>query len=488
MGSSLNTESFTRSRSGHHPHPMYDLIERHSPELDYVVRAMDVLIIFSSGTLAAMLRFSVSPEQLASVHQVVLYACCAMAFLVLPQFDLYSSWRGRSLLLMASNASLAMLFIVGTGIMLSFLLRQIDDLSRLWVVIWYLLSVCGLLGARMLLYASLSGLRELGFNHKRVIIVGYGATGREMHRRARQQHWTGYSVRAVHDAAQTDPPGPGIEMLGDLQQLPQAILKHQANEVWITLPLSESSCLQQLQYLLRNSLVDIRWVPDTAAMSILSQRTVEFLGLPVVELNRPANTGLKGLAKEIFDRLFALSALTALAPLLLTLAVLIKLSSTGPVLFSQPRLGLNGRIFQVYKFRSMKLHDERDNQVTQATREDVRITPIGRFIRRTSLDELPQFFNVLLGDMSVVGPRPHALSHNDLYKDKLVMYMQRHRVKPGITGWAQIHGFRGETDTEEKMARRVAYDLHYIQHWSFWMDLKIILWTAFKGWTHTNAY
>jgi putative colanic acid biosynthesis UDP-glucose lipid carrier transferase len=422
------------------------------------------------------------------VHQVVLYACSAMAFVVLPQFDLYSSWRGRSLRLMASNAGLAMLFIIGTGIMLSFLLRQIDDLSRLWIMIWYLLSVGGLWASRLLLYASLSGLRELGFNHKRVIIIGYGATGREMHRRARQQYWTGYSIRAVHDTTQTDTPDPGIELLRDLQQLPQAILKHQAHEVWITLPLSESSQLQQLQYLLRNSLVDIRWVPDTVAMSILSQRTVEFLGLPVVELNRPASVGLSGFAKEVFDRLFALCVLIALAPLLLTLAALIKWSSPGPVLFRQPRLGLNGRVFHVYKFRSMKIHDEQDNQVTQATRDDPRITTIGRVMRRTSLDELPQFFNVLLGDMSVVGPRPHALSHNDLYKDKLVMYMQRHRVKPGITGWAQIHGFRGETDTEEKMARRVAHDLHYIQHWSFWMDLKIILWTAFKGWTHKNAY
>jgi putative colanic acid biosynthesis UDP-glucose lipid carrier transferase len=135
----------------------------------------------------------------------------------------------------------------------------------------------------------------------------------------------------------------------------------------------------------------------------------------------------------------------------------------------------------------MRVHQEVD-RVTQATRDDPRITAIGRFLRRTSLDELPQFFNVLMGDMSVVGPRPHALPHNELYKDKLAMYMQRHRVKPGITGWAQINGHRGETDTDEKMAHRVQFDLYYIQHWSFWMDLKIILWTAVKGWSSQNAY
>mgnify|MGYP006266996127 CR=1 FL=1 len=467
---------------------MHDLIERHLPEPDYLLRALDILIMFSAGTLAAMLRFSMGPEQLAPVHQIILYACCALALVVLPQFDVYSSWRGRSLLHMAGNTSMAMLFIISVGILLSFLLRQIDELSRLWVALWYLLSVAGMLGSRTLLYATLSGLRGLGFNHKRVIIVGYCTIGREMHRRAHLEHWMGYSVRAVHDVTLSSPPAPGIELLRDARELPQAILRHRAHEVWITLPLAESGRLQQLQYLLRNSLVDIRWVPDTAAMSILSQRTVEFLGMPTVELNRPASTGLKGLAKDLFDRLFALSVLIVLAPLLLMLAALVALSSPGPVLFRQPRLGLNGRIFHVYKFRSMKLHHEQGSQVTQATREDPRVTAIGRFMRRTSLDELPQFLNVLLGDMSVVGPRPHALSHNDLYKDKLVMYMQRHRVKPGITGWAQIHGFRGETDTEEKMARRVAYDLQYIQHWSFWMDLKIILWTACKGWTHNNAY
>ncbi|HEV2609943.1 MAG TPA: sugar transferase, partial [Noviherbaspirillum sp.] len=153
----------------------------------------------------------------------------------------------------------------------------------------------------------------------------------------------------------------------------------------------------------------------------------------------------------------------------------------------QPRLGLNGKKFNVYKFRSMKMHQEH-GVVKQATKDDPRITPIGAFLRRTSLDELPQFINVLLGDMSVVGPRPHALQHNEMYKDLLEMYMLRHRVKPGITGWAQIHGHRGETDTVDKMAKRVQFDLHYIQNWSLWMDIRIIIWTAFKGWTGKNAY
>jgi putative colanic acid biosynthesis UDP-glucose lipid carrier transferase len=334
----------------------------------------------------------------------------------------------------------------------------------------------------------MQSLREHGYNQRRVIIIGYGAAGKELHKRAQHHQWTGYVICGLYDTSASIYPQTGIEIIRDMHTLPSAIQKHQAHEVWITLAHNESAQLRQLHYLLRNSLVDIRWIPDTSAMSLLSHKSGDFLGMAAVELNCPPIRDVHGLFKDLFDRIFALGVLIMLAPILITLALAIKFTSQGPVFFSQPRLGLNGRVFHIYKFRSMQLHAESNQRLTQATRNDPRITPIGRFIRRTSLDELPQFLNVLKGDMSVVGPRPHALPHNDLYKDKLIMYMQRHRVKPGITGWAQINGFRGETDTREKMARRVAYDLHYIKHWSFWMDVKIILWTAFKGWTDRNAF
>ena len=194
-----------------------------------------------------------------------------------------------------------------------------------------------------------------------------------------------------------------------------------------------------------------------------------------------------GVSKRAFDILASGGALLVLSPVLLGIWLAVRLESPGPGLFRQRRGGYQGRPFYILKFRTMKTHQEH-GKVTQATRNDPRITSIGRFLRRTSLDELPQFINVLLGDMSVVGPRPHALQHNELYKDLLKMYMLRHRVKPGITGWAQIHGHRGETDTVDKMEKRVQFDLHYIQNWSLWMDIRIIVWTAFKGWTGNNAY
>ena len=464
---------------------MHDLIEKNSPRLEILMRAVDVLTLYTAGQLAGLLRFSAPLAEAAPVHTAVLYFCCALSFALFAQCDLYISWRGRSLALMLGQAALAFLFVLAAGLVFGFLIRQINDLSRLWILYWGLLAVSGLMLSRVLLYSTLSGLRERGYNNKRVILVGYGTTGRELHRRAQQQQWTGYQIRAIHGG---DGHHPDIESLAELRDIPAAVMRHGIHEVWLALPLAESDKLPLLQSLLGNSLVDIRWAPDTSTMAILGSKTVEFLGMPVVDLNRPANGGVRGIAKDLFDKIFSLCVLILLIPFFIVLAIAIKLSSKGPVLFRQPRLGLNGKRFNVFKFRSMKPHSETDGKITQATRADSRITPIGAFIRRTSLDELPQFLNVLMGDMSVVGPRPHALQHNDLYKEKLNGYMQRHRVKPGITGWAQIHGLRGETDTDEKMARRVAFDLHYIQHWSFWMDLKIIVWTAFKGWTDTNAY
>jgi putative colanic acid biosynthesis UDP-glucose lipid carrier transferase len=367
------------------------------------------------------------------------------------------------------------------------MIRQLGALSLTWMFGWLVLALFGFLINRWVLYSVLSGLRKRGINSKRVIIVGYGNTGRELHQRALAQHWTGYHVVAAYSGDSSVALDAPIESLLVLEDIPEAVARHQAHEVWITLPIAETAQLRQLQALLGNTLVDIRWVPDVAAVSILTHRTVEFLGMPVVELNHPASTGAPGIIKDIFDRIFAAFVLILLAPLFIAIALAIRIDSPGPILFRQPRLGLNGQHIQILKFRSMRVHQEVD-RVTQATRNDPRITAIGQFLRRTSLDELPQFFNVLMGEMSVVGPRPHALPHNDLYKNKLAMYMQRHRVKPGITGWAQINGHRGETDTDEKMAHRVQFDLYYIQHWSFWMDLKIILWTALKGWTSQNAY
>jgi putative colanic acid biosysnthesis UDP-glucose lipid carrier transferase len=453
------------------------------------MRVIDLVALWCAGQFAGLVRFSGPLEASAPIHTILLYFCCALAFLLFTQLDLYNSWRGRSMLSMFGHLASSWAVVLLIGLFFSFLIHHVGSLSRLWLFYWYGTGIVALVFSRSVVYSILSYMRRKGLNSKRVIIVGYGPIGQEMHRRADDQSWFGYDVKAVYPGAEASQPGlsSAVERIDSLQGIQDFVARNHIHEIWITLPMSASAELQSLQYLLRNALVDIRWIPDTMSMQILSHKMIHFLGLPAVELNQPVSGGVHGIAKDLFDKMFAMVALILLAPLFLVLSILIKLSSPGPVFFKQPRLGLNGKPFNVYKFRSMKVHQEHGT-VTQATQDDPRITKIGRFIRRTSLDELPQFINVLCGDMSVVGPRPHALQHNEMYKDKLEMYMLRHRVKPGITGWAQIHGYRGETDTVDKMAKRVEFDLHYIQNWTLWMDIKIIAWTAFKGWTGSNAY
>lgn len=468
---------------------MHDLILKNSTGLEFSMRLMDVLVLLTAGHLASHLHFNTSLEMVSPVHVLLLYFSCGLVFLLFPQFDLYASWRGRSMLSMFGRLAATLALVLLIGVFFSFLIHHVGALSRSWLLYWYVISVIFLIIYRILVYSTLRYLRKNGLNNKRVVIVGYGHIGQEMHKRALQQDWYGYEVKGILTCAgdKDSLKDPAIAKLHKLEDIHDFLTVNGIHEIWITLPMSASDQLHDLQYMLRNALVDIRWMPDIFSVQMLSGKMIDFLGMPAVDLNRPTSSGLGGIGKDLFDKLFALVVLVLLLPLFTVIAIGIKCTSPGPVFYRQPRLGLNGKKFNIYKFRSMQLHREH-GKVTQATKNDPRITPIGRFLRRTSLDELPQFINVVMGDMSVVGPRPHALQHNEIYKDILGLYMLRHRVKPGITGWAQINGYRGETDTIDKMEKRVQSDLYYIHNWSFWLDLRIIVWTALKGWTGNHAY
>jgi putative colanic acid biosynthesis UDP-glucose lipid carrier transferase len=222
-------------------------------------------------------------------------------------------------------------------------------------------------------------------------------------------------------------------------------------------------------------------------MQFLSGSITNVAEVPVVNVSDIRLRGSAELFKRIFDQIVALIAVVVLAPILLLIAMFIRFDSPGPILFRQHRYGVDGKEIEVWKFRSMSVQENR-GPVTQATRNDIRVTRVGAFLRKHSLDELPQFFNVLQGNMSIVGPRPHAVSHNEEYRAKIDGYMLRHKIKPGITGWAQVNGWRGETDTLEKMEGRVRYDLEYIRNWSAWLDIKIILLTVIHVFSGDDAY
>ena len=264
-----------------------------------------------------------------------------------------------------------------------------------------------------------------------------------------------------------------VNLTGVLADLPDFIDANGVKDVYITLPLTSQPRILKLMEALQNTTASLHFVPDIFGVTIIQGRLEDMAGIPVVGLTVSPFTGLNGIVKRCTDVVLALLILLLVSPLLLVVALGVKLSSPGPVLFRQMRTGLDGEIIEVFKFRSMTTLDN-GPYIKQATRNDPRITRFGAFIRRTSLDELPQFFNVLRGDMSIVGPRPHAVAHNETYRGLVKAYMARHKVKPGVTGWAQVNGLRGETDTLDKMARRVEYDLEYLRNWSPGLDLLII--------------
>jgi putative colanic acid biosynthesis UDP-glucose lipid carrier transferase len=279
-----------------------------------------------------------------------------------------------------------------------------------------------------------------------------------------------------------------VPVLGTTATVVDIVRDQGVRRVYVALPLRLTHQVDQIQSLLFDCNVDIIWAPDIFSLNLLNHSVREVAGIPLITLSEtPLISGGRAFLKVVMDRIIAGLALIALCPVMVATAIAIKLDSRGPVFFRQPRHGWDGREFQVLKFRSMVVHQEHAGAVTQAQRHDPRITRVGRFIRRTSVDELPQLFNVLEGSMSLVGPRPHAIAHNQFYSDKVNAYLARHRIKPGMTGLAQIRGHRGETDSVEKMQKRVECDLEYINRWSPWLDLKILFLTPFALFSR-NAY
>jgi putative colanic acid biosynthesis UDP-glucose lipid carrier transferase len=271
-----------------------------------------------------------------------------------------------------------------------------------------------------------------------------------------------------------------LPVLDGLSGLSDLVVRAKVRRVYIALPLNKAAQIETIYLKLLDLSVDVVWIPDFGSMTLLNQSVAQIEQFPAIYLNETPRSSHPAavLGKELFDRGIALITLIILFPVLLAVAAAVKLSSPGPVFFRQPRHGWNGSVINVWKFRSMRLHD--DVVVKQATQGDPRVTRVGAFLRRTSMDELPQLINVLRGEMALVGPRPHAVAHNQYYGDKIQAYMARHRIKPGITGLAQISGLRGETETLEKMQQRVEKDLAYINEWSLWLDIKILLKTPFS--------
>ncbi len=453
----------------------------------FLLGLADILAIAGGGIAAYGLRHG--HFALPVHYQVALVLAGVLALLLFPWFGVYraftSSRFGSELRLLA----LAWGGVIAILIILSFLTKTSASYSRLWLGAWTLVSGGMLFAVHGAFHIILRFLREKGWGRRRIVIAGAGPLGREIALRIRKHPGNFEAVAFVDDDPSLQGKDiEGIPVKGSTTQLGELLERLAVHELWLALPLREEERIKAILHELRHHTVDVRFVPDLFGFAFLNHGITEIAGMPVVDLSVSPMVGANRMLKAVEDYALAGLMLLIASPLMLLIALGVRLSSQGPVLFRQVRVGWDGRPFVLYKFRTMVCHTEPEGRLTQARRNDPRVTPFGRFLRRTSLDELPQLFNVLRGEMSLVGPRPHALEHHEQYRELIGTYMQRHKVKPGITGWAQVNGLRGETETLEKMERRVEYDLYYIEHWSLAFDIRILLLTSLRLFRDEKAY
>ncbi|CAG4882390.1 Undecaprenyl-phosphate glucose phosphotransferase [Georgfuchsia toluolica] len=357
------------------------------------------------------------------------------------------------------------------------------------IIAWLWLAPATQLGLNLLTRAAAPRILALQGNLQRVAIVGMNEQGLALAQQIADDRYSGKQVVGYFDDRdQLRLGGLGrFPMLGRIADLPAGVKALHISQLYLSLPMMPQSRMLSLLDELRDTTASIYFVPDIFVTDLIQGRMDTVGNIPVVAVCETPFTGLNGLVKRGSDIVLSLLILLLVSPLMLAVAVGIKLGSPGPVIFRQRRYGLAGEEIIVYKFRSMTLCED-GGQIIQASRNDSRITPIGAFIRKTSLDELPQFINVLQGRMSIVGPRPHAVAHNEMYRKLIKGYMVRHKVRPGITGWAQVNGLRGETEILDKMKDRIEYDLDYLHNWSLFLDLRIILRTVLIVLMDQHAY
>ncbi len=452
------------------------------------LQVTDVLLIAGSLWLTSLLYELPWPRQ----YTVVLVWTIGLFLLVVHFSEIYRSWRGS---LLRSRELLrlmgAWLTVVLALLILAYTTKTTSEYSRRLFLTWFVITPLVLVVWRGWLQIFLGELRKRGWNVRTVAIVGASELGAYLANTVLESPWMGLRPTGFYDARRPSGVRPlhvgPIEVLGNLETLIKHAHEGRIDMVYIALPMRAETRIRELIARLSDTTVSVYLVPDFFMFDLLHASWGNVGDLPVVSISETPFYGVDGFVKRLEDIILSGLFLLIVAIPMIFIAIGVKLSSPGPIIFRQHRYGLRGNKINVWKFRTMTV-DENDQSVAQARKNDPRVTRFGAFLRRTSLDELPQLINVLQGRMSLVGPRPHAVAHNEQYRKQVDRYMLRHKVKPGITGLAQVNGWRGETDTLDKMQMRIKFDLAYIQNWSLFLDLKIIYQTIFKVFSDKNAY
>ncbi len=465
------------------------MIKDNQKLLNKIHLLMDALVIVVSYVLAWIIWFGfrdvtggVLPKE---DYFAALIALLPGYLLLYSAFHLYTpkrTTRTRIEILTLFKANSVGLFAY---LAILYLMHQ-EDYSRGMIAIFYVLNMGLASGYRVVLRDLLRHFRKKGYNLKHVLLVGYSRAAEQYIERIKQNPAWGYHIMGVlddHIAKGVD--FKGIQVIGEVDQIYKILPENSLDEIAITLSLNDYDRLEEIVSFCEKSGVHTKFIPDYNAVIPTKPYTEDLDGLPVINIrNVPLTSGWNQFLKRTMDLVGAIVACILFSPVMLVCAVLIKLTSEGPVLFKQERIGLHNKPFYMYKFRSMKMQTEADEKKGWTVKNDPRVTGIGKFMRKTSIDELPQLFNILKGDMSLIGPRPERPQFVEKFKEEIPRYMVKHQVRPGLTGWAQVNGYRGDTS----IRKRIDCDIYYIENWTLGLDIKIIILTFIKGFINKNAY
>ena len=400
-------------------------------------------------------------------------------------FDTYTPKRGHRFSGEVGGIFKANIFGAAIILIVLQLIKQ-PDFSRSMIFIFVALNTFAVTLVHFFLQKILGTLRKKGYNVKYVLLVGYSRTTEEYIKRIFSNPQWGYYIRGIlDDEVPIGTEYKGIKVLGHIANLDMILENSNLDEIAITIGLKDYSRLEEIVDRCEKSGVHTKFIPDYMSIIPSVPYTEDLQGLSAINIRYvPLSNTFNQIVKRVFDVFFALVGIIITSPIMLVCAILVKTSSEGPVIFKQERVGLHNRHFWMYKFRSMRMQDENSEKKAWTTKDDPRVTKVGAVLRKTSLDELPQLFNILKGDMSLVGPRPERPQFVEQFKEEIPRYMIKHQVRPGLTGWAQVNGYRGDTS----IYKRIEYDLFYIENWSMWLDMRIIFRTFFVGFINKNAY
>ncbi|MGF6991056.1 Undecaprenyl-phosphate glucose phosphotransferase [Lachnospiraceae bacterium PF1-21] len=370
-------------------------------------------------------------------------------------------------------------------ILILYLLKE-NNYSRMMIFVFFCTNVYTTVITRNIIRQGVRNLRKHGYNQKQILLIGYSEAAKEYVDRINLNPEWGYQVRGIlDDHVESGTTYGGVKVLGTIANLDVVLPMTYIDEIAITLSIDEYSKLAKIVAMCEKSGVHTKFIPDYNQIIPTKPYTEDLNGLPVINIRKiPLSIDLNSFLKRAEDIFGAIVAIILFSPIMLVTALAVKTTSKGPLIFKQERMGLNNKTFNMYKFRSMAVQDQKEEKDKWTVPNDPRVTPVGRIIRKTSIDELPQLFNVLLGKMSLVGPRPERPQFVEKFKEEIPRYMIKHQVRPGITGWAQVNGLRGDTS----IYKRVEYDLYYIENWTLGFDFKILFLTFFKGFINKNAY